>query len=66
MQSVVLALPMLGDVAILTAFYFAIAGIACLQLFMGKFYNRCATPDFSMSTNAAGSYNNVLEVRMGG
>lgn len=54
---------MLGDVAILTAFYFAIAGIACVELFGGKFYNRCGVPNFYRATNATLDDNAVLGVR---
>jgi len=50
MEAIFQALPMLGDVAVLAAFYFAIAGIACVEMFKGKFYNRCAVPDFGTST----------------
>ena len=42
---------MLADVAILASFYFSIFGIACVELFKGKFYNRCGVPDFSNAYN---------------
>ena len=57
------SLPQLGDVAILAAFFFSIFGIACVELFMGKFYNRCGAPDFSRATNATWDDNAVLGVR---
>ena len=46
-ESFIRAMPMLGDVVILAAFYFSIFGIACVELFKGQFYNRCGVPDFS-------------------
>ncbi|GAX76999.1 hypothetical protein CEUSTIGMA_g4446.t1 [Chlamydomonas eustigma] len=54
-ESFISALPMLRDVGILVLLYFSVFGIACLELFKGKFYNRCGTPDFKYSY-ADGSY----------
>lgn len=45
--AVIESLPMLGDVALLAAFYFIIFGIACVELFRGRLAYRCGTPDFS-------------------
>jgi hypothetical protein len=54
-EAFIQALPMLADVAILAAFHFSIFGIACVELFKGQFYNRCAVPDFSTAKNATTS-----------
>jgi hypothetical protein len=43
-------------------FYYSIFGIACVELFMGRFQNRCGTPNFSSaySVNVTGEV--LLEV----
>jgi hypothetical protein len=37
-------------------FYFSVFGIACLELFKGKFYNRCGTPNFTLEYIDSNAY----------
>eukprot|EP00798_Chlamydomonas_sp_ICE-L_P001590 gene1590-32978_t len=49
------ALPLLGNVLYLVAFYFAVFGIITTHLFNGKLNRRCAQPDFSGAYVVVGS-----------
>ena len=53
---------MLGDVVILAMFYFSIFGIACTELFMGKFEFRCGVPDFSSAYSETVNGQDILQV----
>ena len=55
-----LSLPMLGDVVILTLFFFAIFGILCVELFKGKLGYRCGAPDFSAASSVYTVDGNIL------
>ena len=61
---IVRSLPMLGDVTILALFFYAVFGIASVEIFKGKMLHRCAAPDPSSftTTNANGVYQNVAYV----
>ena len=65
-EALILSRPMLGDVAILAMFYFAIFGIACVELFKGKFEFRCGSPDFSSAYSDTANGGGVLMVSGGG
>ena len=68
-EAFVRALPMLGDVLIFAAFYFSIFGIATVELFKGRFYNRCGSPVFSTASqvyNPDGTVNLVVSVNLAG
>ncbi|GAX83897.1 hypothetical protein CEUSTIGMA_g11321.t1, partial [Chlamydomonas eustigma] len=43
------SVPMLMDVLILVGFFFAVFGIACVELFKGQYSNRCGSPVFNYS-----------------
>ena len=57
--AVIKSLPMLKDVAILWIFFFIICSVICLQLFMGKLYNRCGQPTYVNSTVNGINYTSV-------
>lgn len=42
---IIRSLPMLGDVAVLSLFFYAISGIASVEILKGKMLYRCASPD---------------------
>lgn len=46
------SLPMLADVAILAMFFYAIFGIASVELLKGRMSNRCGAPDLASFTPA--------------
>lgn len=60
-EAIFLSLPMLGDVLVLTLFYFAIVGIICVELFKGRLLNRCGYPVFTYA-NTDGSSSDLLYV----
>ena len=59
---IVRSLPMLGDVAILAMFFYAIFGIASVEVFKGRMLYRCAPPDPSSFTNT--DANGVYQVSL--